>query len=379
MSSSSLKSQEFPEIQTDLTYFRGRVALAAILEAVGVRAGDQVALQAFTCIAVPEAILACRALPVYVDTEPNGCNMDEKSLAAVLVHKPTIKAVIVQHTFGLPARIRQLKEVADARGIPVIEDCAHTIASSVDGRPVGTWGVAGFFSHEASKPLFTGLGGSIASADPEMLRKLREARSRFTPPGRLLQAQIDAMRLAGEILYRPSTYWAVRSLYRSLVKLRILKGNYNELEAEFEPSAEFGREMGKRQRRILEREIRALPRQTAHRERVAEGYRAGISNPRIRHPSIAPGVRAVFGRYPLYVQEKKRMVEAAMEARIELADFYATPVHPLKGADLDKVAYVPGSCPNAEQAMRTVVSLPTGARVSEKSVAHAVEFFNRWQ
>ena len=374
-----MKSSDFPEIQTDLTYFRGRVALAAILEAAGVNAGDRVALQAFTCIAVPEAILACRAVPTYVDTEAGGFNMDVESLEHVLSLKPGVKAVIVQHTFGLPASIKQLKELADRRGIPVIEDCAHTIASSVDGRLVGTWGVAGFFSHEASKPLFTGLGGSIVSSDSELLRKLRYGRSRFTPPGKLLQAQIDLMRLAGEVLYRPSTYWAVRSLYRSLVKVRILRGNYNELEAEFEPSDEFKREMGMRQRRILEREIRDLPRQTAHRERVAEGYRSGISNPRVRHPLITPGVRAVFGRYPLIVQEKARMVEAAMRARVELADFYATPVHPLKGADLDKVGYAPGSCPNAEDAMRTVVSLPTGARVSKRSIVHAVEFFNRWK
>ncbi|HUQ48649.1 MAG TPA: DegT/DnrJ/EryC1/StrS family aminotransferase, partial [Gemmatimonadaceae bacterium] len=81
---------------TRFTYFRGRVALAAILKALGVTTGDEVLLQAFTCVAVPEAIISIGAIPVYVDVEPGGINMDADDLSAKIGN--ATKAVIVQHS-----------------------------------------------------------------------------------------------------------------------------------------------------------------------------------------------------------------------------------------------------------------------------------------
>ena len=66
--------------QNSYLYYRGRVALYAILQGLGVGKGDDVVVQAFTCLAVPEAIMALGARPVYVDIEPNGFNMDAGDL-----------------------------------------------------------------------------------------------------------------------------------------------------------------------------------------------------------------------------------------------------------------------------------------------------------
>ena len=87
----------------DLVYFRGRVALYALLKALDVGPGDEVATQAFTCVAVPEAIMATGASPIYVDLEPTGFNMDVGDLQ----HKITsrTRAIIVQHT---PKHNRQI-------------------------------------------------------------------------------------------------------------------------------------------------------------------------------------------------------------------------------------------------------------------------------
>ena len=64
----------------ELTYYRGRVGLYAVLEALGVGSGDEVVTQAFTCVAVPEAILARGAQPVYADVEADGLNVDPGSI-----------------------------------------------------------------------------------------------------------------------------------------------------------------------------------------------------------------------------------------------------------------------------------------------------------
>ena len=115
---------------TRFTYFRGRVALAAILRGLGVKAGDEVALQAFTCVAVPEAIMSIGAIPVYVDVEPGGINMDAEDLARKI--GAATRAIVIQHSFGLPADVAQLTSIARDNNLPLVEDCAHTIASRVD-------------------------------------------------------------------------------------------------------------------------------------------------------------------------------------------------------------------------------------------------------
>ena len=103
-----------------LTYYRGRVALAALLKGLGVGAGDSVAIQAFTCLAVPEAVLATGATPLYVDIEQDRFNMDPPCLAERAT--ASTKAIVVQHTFRIPARMDRIVAIASQHDIPIIED-----------------------------------------------------------------------------------------------------------------------------------------------------------------------------------------------------------------------------------------------------------------
>ncbi len=377
----------FPLDLTQLTYFRGRVALAAILRGLGVRAGNEVLLQAFTCIAVPEAILSLGAIPRYVDLAAGSPNMDADDLRQKL--GPMARAVIVQHTFGLPADVTRLAEIARERGVPLIEDCAHTIASRVDGRAVGSFGAAAFYSFEASKPVFVGIGGSATSNDHTLSQAMARDYPRYIPPPRLMQFQLEAMRLAHRVAYRPSTYWTVRALFRAVVATGLIRGNYNKVADMNDPgtagsandeaspaSPDFARRMGALQVGLLRSALSSLDEQSAHRRWVGEQYRAGIDAAGAEHFPVAAGVEPVFGRYPLVVEDRAALLDGARGARVELADFYATPVHPLKGQELRQVGYEPGSCPRAEWLSDRIVSLPTGRQVNAKQIDRAVNFFN---
>src|SRR5215203_2163016 len=358
---------------TEFTYFRGRVAMAAILRAIGVRKGDEVVIQAFTCVAVPEAVLSIGAVPRYADVVQGTPNMDPASLAAMIT--PATRAVVIQHSFGLPADVKQLAQVSRNASIPMIEDCAHTVDSRVDGQPVGAVGVEAFYSYEASKPLFVGIGGSAVVNDSVLSRKIAEDYASYAEPGFATQLQLNAMRLAHRIAYRPSTYWKVRGAFRALVKAGVIKGNYNRVEDESGPSEDFGRRMGPMQASLLKLEIRNLEANSAHRRHVADEYRARIKRNGITHFDIPPGVDPVFGRYPLLVDDKPKWVEGARDAKVELADFYNTAVHPLRGDVLRRVGYEPGSCPNAEWISEHVLSMPTGSRVSASQIDRTVRYF----
>ena len=138
-------------------YFRGRVALYALLKALKVGKGDEVAMQAFTCVANPEAVMAIGALPIYVDVEVDGVNMDPGDLEGKITSRT--RAIVIQHTFGIPADIAPLRAIAKRNNIPVIEDCCHTLASRYDGQTVGSFGIGSYYSFEWGKPLVAGIGG----------------------------------------------------------------------------------------------------------------------------------------------------------------------------------------------------------------------------
>lgn len=357
------------------TFFRGRVAMAAILRGLGVKAGDDVLIQAFTCIAVPEAVISLGARPRYVDVEPGTPNMDPHDLAQKI--RPDTKAVVIQHSFGLPADVERLAGITADAGVPMIEDCAHTIASRVGGQLVGSFGAGAFYSYEASKPVFVGIGGSAISNDVALSAALDRLYPEYAEPTQATQLQLLAMFVAHRIAYRPSTYWTVRGLFRALVRAGVIKGNYNKVEAESGPSDDFSRKMGSLQQRLLASALERVESQSNHRRWVAAQYRTEINSAGVTHLAVQPGVDPVFGRYPVLVENKAAWIEGAKDARVELADFYSTPIHPLSGEGLLKVGYEPGSCPNAEWVAGRIVSLPTGLQVDHGQVKRAADYFNR--
>src|SRR3990167_3914053 len=118
------------------TFDSGRTALAAVLEAAHFAEGSVVAVQAFTCIAVPNAIRAAHLTPFYLDIDES-FNMNVSELErAITTHGDRLKAVIVQHTFGIPADIERIVSLCHDHGVLVIEDCAHALGATAHGQPV---------------------------------------------------------------------------------------------------------------------------------------------------------------------------------------------------------------------------------------------------
>ena len=123
-----------------LPFFRGRGALYHVLKALGIGEGDEMAIQAFTCLAVPLPILELGATPVWVDANPDDLGMSVEDLRRKI--SPRTRAVVVQYTFGIPADIVRLKGVVEEAGADLIEDCAHVVGGSVDEWELGSFGVA---------------------------------------------------------------------------------------------------------------------------------------------------------------------------------------------------------------------------------------------
>lgn len=371
------KPQSFPEVFGEFSFFRGRVALSAILRALGVSSGAEVAVQAFTCIAVPEAVLACGAKPVYVDVEENGINMAAGDLKRKIT-KAT-RAIVVQHTFGIPADMAGIMRVADELDLPVVEDCCHTYASTYDGKKVGTFGRAAFYSFEWGKPVVAGLGGSAVVNDRELKKEVSKLYNGFARPPLKAEHSVNLQYAAFKFLYRPSVYWAIKRSFHLFSRLGFTKGNYNMVSTDTKIAPEFGWKMPDSLKKRMLRKIPGVARIAQHSNRLADYYREQIKHPAFTRVSAPANSAAVYARYPLFAAHKDRLLAAASAAGIEISGWYQTPVHPLAGNELREVNYAGGSCPNAEKAASLLVSLPVNEKTSLADAGKITRFINTWE
>ena len=136
----------------------GGYALGCALRALGVGPGDPILTNAWTLAPVPGAIAAVGARAVLVEvTEALVIDLDD--LAARIDATPDARVLMLSHMRGHIADMGALMRLCDARGIAVIEDCAHTMGASWDGVPSGRWGAVGCFSTQSYKHVDSGEGG----------------------------------------------------------------------------------------------------------------------------------------------------------------------------------------------------------------------------
>src|SRR5581483_6767724 len=113
--------------QFAIAFDSGRSGEFAILSALNLHEGDEVIIQAFTCVAVPNSVLWTGAKAIYADIDETG-NLDPKDLEKKITKKT--KAVIIQHTFGIAANMDAIQKVLKGKKIILIEDCAHALGAS---------------------------------------------------------------------------------------------------------------------------------------------------------------------------------------------------------------------------------------------------------
>ena len=340
-------------------YYRGRVALYAILRGLGVVPGDEIVVQGYTCAAVVEPLRRLGLVPVYVDIDPLTYGLDPGRLAAVLTDRT--RAVVVQHTFGIPADLAAVLAVTEPAGIPVIEDCAHVTA------PIRVTGVAAFVSYEWGKPIVAGVGGTAVVADPTLAAAMRSQYARFAPPPLLREVMMSAQYTVYQAVARTGMVWRLRDLYRQLSRRGLVVGSYAS-----DPSAspEYGWRMTRTVLRRLPARTREARKQIARRDAVAAHYRAGLERISLLAP---PPTDGPLLRMPVPVADKAAVVKAAAQQHIEVGDWFTTPVHPYHGEALLAAGYTPGSCPNAEWAARHVITFPIRGSVRSADVDRGLQ------
>ncbi len=145
----------------------GTTALLVALQVLGVDAGDEVLVSPYTFIATYNSIFINKALPVFVDTNPETFLMDPSKIEERITDRTT--AILPVHIYGLPVDMDRVNAVAKKHQLKVVEDACQAWLGEYKGKKLGTLGDLGCFSFQNSKNLPTGEGGAILGNDDEIM------------------------------------------------------------------------------------------------------------------------------------------------------------------------------------------------------------------
>lgn len=287
----------------------GTSAQHLIMLAAGIGAGDEVIVPSFTFAATANSVALTGATPVFVDIEHDSFCMDPAAVLEAIT--PRTRAVMPVHLYGHPAALGQIEDICSENELMLIEDAAQAHLASVDGRPVGTWGLAGSFSFYPTKNMTAGEGGMVTTFDPVLARTVR-----------LLRNQGQEVRYQNEIV-----------------------GLNNRMT---DIHAAIGRV-----------QLRKLKAWTTQRQENAAFYDENLSG--VEVPQVAPGAVHVYHQYTIRVigQDRDRFAAELASRGVGSGVYYPVPNHQLPTFDLSI------DLPQTALAASQVLSLPVYPSLSE--------------
>jgi dTDP-4-amino-4,6-dideoxygalactose transaminase len=303
----------------------GTSALHLALLAAGVGPGDEVITVSMTFTATAAAISYTGATPVLVDVDETSFTMDPAEVEARIT--PRTKVIIPVHLYGQMADMRRIMEIAERRGLIVIEDAAQAHLARYEDRPAGSIGHIGCFSFYPGKNLGAyGEGGLATTSVPEYARKMRLLRD-----------------------------WGQSRKYHH----EFLAYNYR---------------MDAIQGAILGVKLRHLDGWTEARRGHARRYRELLDGRQLRVADEVPGRRHVYHIFSVFHPERDRLREELGKHGIQTGIHYPIPVH-LQGA-YRELGYKPGDLPVTERVANEQLSLPMFAELKDEELQRVAQAVN---
>lgn len=358
-----------------VSFATGREALLAVLQALNIGQGDDVIIQAYTCIVVPHAVLWSGAKPVYADIDDT-LNMDPRSLLARLT--PKTKAVIVQHTFGAPADIAAIKRICDERNLLLIEDCAHSLGAQFNGKEVGSFGDAAIFSFGRDKVISSTSGGMAIVARLPIGQRLRAIQTAGSYPSGvwIVQNLLHPLLvpLARERMHGSRMGGLLLRLFQAI---GLLNKVYTRLELDSVPTTESPRPMPNAMAELARAQLHDQWRDFAdHRQQLADEYTAWAQKRGVKYQQIHPASTPAYLRWTCLSQHSGKVLAEARKQGFILGDWYTDVIMPAPH-DEALLGYQRGSCPNAEGAAARSINLPTNHLMKLQQVQPLTEILDR--
>jgi perosamine synthetase len=153
----------------------GTAALHLALVVAGISEGEEVIVPSFAFIAVANAVRYVGAIPVFVDIDERTLNIAPSAVESAITART--RAILVVHTFGVPAAMNELLDIARRHNLQIIEDACEAIGGEYQDRKLGSFGRAGVFGFYPNKQITTGEGGMLVTSDARMAARARSLRN----------------------------------------------------------------------------------------------------------------------------------------------------------------------------------------------------------
>lgn len=306
----------------------GLDSLVLILKAMGIGPGDEVIVPSNTFIATVLSVSYAGATPVLVEPLLETYNIDPDRIEAAIT--PRTKAIIAVHLYGQCAQMDAVNTIAKAHGLKVIEDAAQAHGATWQGRRAGSLGDAAGFSFYPGKNLGAlGDAGCVTTNDPDLAKKVRA-------------------------LGNYGSDYKYHHIYKGQ------NSRLDELQAAF-----------------LAAKLPHLDRMNAERRRIADCYRAGITNPAVILPTVAEGCEHVYHIFAVRCKNRDALEAHLQERGIGTNKHYPTPIH-LQGA-YRELGLARGALPIAEEISATELSLPMFYGMTEEQVRAVIDAVNSFK
>ncbi|HSX25233.1 MAG TPA: DegT/DnrJ/EryC1/StrS family aminotransferase [Candidatus Andersenbacteria bacterium] len=350
----------------------GRQALYDLLRVYAIGLGDEVIIQAFTCIAVPEPILWTGATPIYADIKKDSYSIDPQDVIKKITSNT--KAIIVQHTFGIPGPIEEIITIAEEKNIIVIEDCAHAFGASLSGKPLGTCGDAAIISFGRDKCLSSIYGGATIIESREHMEKLRALHNkRKQPPLSWIIQQLLHPILFSIII----PFYFIAGIGKSLLvvsqKLGLLSKAVEFQERKGRKPTHIEYQYPPALGHLLSLQLQKVDDMNNRRSEIVKRYIHELAGSVASLPSYQEKSNPSWLRFPILVHNQKELLVEAHEKNMLLGDWYDAVLVPAS-SDTTEFRYKPNSCPVAEKVAHEVINLPTYPSLTDTQVTEIIAF-----
>jgi perosamine synthetase len=306
---------------------------------------SEVITQAFSCLVVPNAIKFAGYKPIYVDIDET-YNLEIEDLKRKINEKT--KAIIIQNTFGIPAKIDEILEIAHQNNILVIENLTHSLGAKYKGKYLGNFGDFALLSFNRNKVISSIIGGALVVNNKNFLEKIKQ---NYELLPEFSQKEIQKIIFTGKVLYQ------AKKNYNFLTKiyLKFLRKSGKILEM-----ISLIEKQGKKPENylfkfqevlfpLLLNQLKKLERFNEKRKEVAKIYLE-------KFPLNFKG-EPIFLRFPILIENRDFVLEKFKKENIYLGDWYRCVLDPC--FDLKIFDYEIGSCPKAEEITKKIINLPT--------------------
>lgn len=338
-----------------VTFGSGREGLLALLLALRLQPDEEVIVQGYTCVVVPNAIHAAGMKTVYVDIDRETLNLNIEETEKAIT--PKTRVIICQHTFGIPADAKALRDLCDRNGLMLIEDCAHIIPDAKGPSDIGKYGDFMLLSFGRDKAISGVTGGAMVSRHTDITQRLRELQMKARPYPR---------RRVWALLQYPLLYVIARPLYGLTVgkallvlsaKLRMLVPIVTKKEKHGGMPATLHRMPAPCALLALD-QFRSLQKMNDHRRRLTTLY---LEHGKKAQWPMLEGVDAdlPLQKFPLFMKGADRIRAILKSHNVHLNDGWTGCVICPAGVDEADAGYAQGTDPAAEDVCEKILSLPT--------------------